>query len=98
MSVGDSLISTKVRNTSRIINFDGVSRSKIAVAQMAVDGLILTALSYVALSFAIFLEHHEPGYIEYYLYLYPTIGAAVTMVFTFARSEVYDVFNAFDPI
>src|SRR5216684_3751510 len=98
MTVGDMPISAKVRNSSRILNFDDVSRSGIAVAQMAVDGLMLTALSYVALSFAIFLEHHEPGYVEYYLYLYPTIGAIVTMVFTFARSGVYNVFNAFDPI
>jgi Undecaprenyl-phosphate glucose phosphotransferase len=96
MTVGDMLISTKVRNTPRFLNFDDVSRSGIAAAQMAVDGLILIALSYVALSFAIFLEHHEPGYIEYYLYLYPTIGATVTMVFTFARSGVYNVFNALD--
>jgi hypothetical protein len=39
---------------SRTVNFDAFSRTLIAAAQMAGDGLILTILSYVSLRFVIY--------------------------------------------
>jgi Undecaprenyl-phosphate glucose phosphotransferase len=85
------------RKTSGTFNFDGLSRTLIAAAQMAGDGLILTTLSYVSLSLVIY-AHHDSRYVGYFPYLVSTVGTTVIMIFAFARSGVYDVFDEFKRI
>jgi Undecaprenyl-phosphate glucose phosphotransferase len=98
MSVGDIPIPEKDRRASRTFNFNELNRTIFAVAQMLADGVTLIVLSYVSLSIALFVGRHDPRYGEYYIYLIPTLAATVSMVFAFARSGVYNVFNASDHI
>jgi Undecaprenyl-phosphate glucose phosphotransferase len=93
MSVGEFPIAKRQPETRSTFKISEISRTAIAVAQMAVDGVTLVVLSYVSLSFAIFFGHHDQRYIEYFTYLIPTVCATLTMVFIFARSGVYDVLN-----
>jgi Undecaprenyl-phosphate glucose phosphotransferase len=60
---------------------------------MAVDGFTLLILSYVSLSVAILVGHHDPSYIDYLTYLIPTISTTLLMVFISARSGTYDLLN-----
>src|SRR6266487_2858842 len=96
MSVSDITIVRKDRKSATTVSFDQFSRTAIAIAQMIADGLILTTLSFLSLVFVIFMQRHDG--IHYYLYLFPTIGACVTLVFSFACSGIYDVLNVFDRI
>jgi Undecaprenyl-phosphate glucose phosphotransferase len=96
MTVSDIPIARTERETERVTNFDKYSRTVITAVQMAADSLILTTLSFFSLGLVIFIQRHDG--IHYYLYCFPTIGASVTLVFSFARSGVYNVFNAFDHI
>ena len=93
MSVGEFSIAERRPETRSSFKIREVSRTVIAAAQMAVDGVTLVILSYVSLSFAILVGHHDPNYTEYLIYLIPTISATLLMVFIFARSGVYDVLN-----
>jgi Undecaprenyl-phosphate glucose phosphotransferase len=68
----------------------------MAAAQMVGDGLILTTLSYLSLSFVIYTQHQEAKYIAYLPCLLLTVGATMMMVFRFARSGVYDVSDVFN--
>ena len=78
-------------------NFNEFSRTLIVAAQMFGDGLILTTLSYVSFSFSIY-QRYAPEYLEPLPYLVSTVGTTVIMIFGFARSDVYDVFDEFDSI
>jgi Undecaprenyl-phosphate glucose phosphotransferase len=91
MTVGDIPIAGNDGKTSRTFFYE-FSRTLIAAAQMVGDGLILTTLSCVSLNFLIFMQHHDTSYIAYF---FPTVGATITMIFSFARSGAYDVFNTF---
>jgi len=93
MSVGEFSIVERQPETRSTFKIREASRTVIAAAQMAIDGVTLVILSYVSLSFAIFFGHHDSNYIEYLTYLTPTIGATLFMVFIFVRSGVYDVLN-----
>src|SRR5689334_10478014 len=93
MSVGEFPIADRQPETRSTFKINEISRTAIAVVQMATDGVTLVILSYVSLSFAIFFGHHDKMYIEYFTYLIPTICATLAMVFIFARSGVYDVLN-----
>src|ERR1700758_329603 len=82
---------------SRTVNFDRHSRTLIAAAQMAGDGLILTMLSYISFRFVIY-PNHEAGYREYLPYFASTLGTTTIIVFYFALSGVYDIFEEFKSI
>jgi Undecaprenyl-phosphate glucose phosphotransferase len=94
MTVGDIPTTARGANTFSTLNLDEVSRTLIAVIQMVSDGLILTALSYASLSL-VYQIHEEAVHIEYLLYIILTSGATVIMIFGFARSGVYDLFDEF---
>jgi len=96
MSIGDISLAENDRRTSRAPNFREPTRTLMAAAQMVGDGLILTTLSYLSLSFVIYTQHQETKYIAYFPYLLLTVGATMMMVFRFARSGVYDVSDAFN--
>ena len=94
MGVGE-VLSVRDRETFITFKLDGLSRTAIAISQMAGDGLILTILSYASLSFVMLLDRHDKHYIEYYIYLAPTIGATLVCVFIFARSGIYNILNGY---
>ncbi len=96
MSIGDISLAGNDRRTSRVPNVREPSRTLIAAAQMVGDGLILTTLSYLSLSFVIYTQHQETKYIAYFPYFLLTVGTTMIMVFRFARSGVYDVSDAFN--
>ena len=96
MSIGDISLAGNDRRTSRAPNVRESSRTLIAAAQMVGDGLILTTLSYLSLSFVIYTQHQESKYIAYFPYFLLTVGTTMIMVFRFARSGVYDVSDAFN--
>src|ERR1700736_4663950 len=96
MSIGDISLAGNDRKTSIAPNFREPTRTLMAAAQMVGDGLILTTLSYLSLSFVIYTQHQETKYITYFLYLLLTVGATMIMVVRFARSGVYDVSDAFN--
>ena len=77
--------------------FKEFSRTLIVAAQMFGDGLILTTLSYVSFSFSIY-PRYAPEYLESLPYLVSTVGTTIIMIFGFARSDVYDVFDEFGSI
>ena len=93
MTVGDIPIAGNDRKTSRAFNFGELSRTLIAAAQMAGDGLILTTLSYISLSLVIYQEHHQ---VEFFPYVVLTVGTTIFVIFRFARSGAYDVSDAFN--
>jgi Undecaprenyl-phosphate glucose phosphotransferase len=95
MSIGDISLAGNDRRSSIAPSFHEPTRTLMAAAQMVGDGLILTTLSYLSLSFVIYTQHQETKYIAYFLYLLLTVGTAMIMVFRFARSGVYDVSDAF---
>jgi Undecaprenyl-phosphate glucose phosphotransferase len=80
-----------------IFNFNEFSRTLIVAAQMAGDGVILTTLSYVSFSFSMY-PHYAPEYLEYLPYFASTVGTTIIVIFGFARSDVYDVFDEFNSI
>jgi Undecaprenyl-phosphate glucose phosphotransferase len=95
MTVGDIPTTVNDTKTSRIFNFDEPSRTLIAVLQMVGDGLLLTMLSYLALNFVTYIEQHETTYLFNFSYFASTVGATIVMIFGFARSGVYDLFEEF---
>ncbi len=92
MTVGDIPTGTVDGRTPRIFNFNAFSRTLIAAAQMAGDGFILTALSYLSLNFVTYPMPAEQ-HVEYLPYFVSTVGTSIIMVVFCARSEVYDVFG-----
>ena len=96
MSIGDISLAGNDQRTSIAPSFREPTRTLMAAAQMVGDGLILTTLSYLSLSFVIYTQHQETKYIAYFPYLLLTVGATMMMVFRFARSGVYDVSDAFN--
>jgi Undecaprenyl-phosphate glucose phosphotransferase len=97
MIVGDIQAVANDRKTSRSFKFDQHGRTMIAAAQMAGDGLILTLLSYVSFRFVIY-PHNETVYVEFLFYFCSTIGTTTIMVFCFALSGTYDIFDEFKSI
>ena len=93
MTVSDIPVEQRGRKTAGTLHFTEFSRTMIAVAQMAADGCIVPISSLLSLSFVIFVQRHDN--INFYLYAPPTIAATVGLVFSLARSGVYDVFNTF---
>lgn len=77
-------------------HFGQFRRTVIAAAQMAADACILLASSFLSLSFAILARRHYS--INVFLYFPPTIAATVVLIFSLARSDIYDVFNTFCPL
>ena len=96
MSIGDISLARNDRRASVAPNFREPTRTLMAAAQMVGDGLILTTLSYLSLSFVIYTQHQEAKYIAYLPCLLLTVGATMMMVFRFARSGVYDVSDVFN--
>jgi Undecaprenyl-phosphate glucose phosphotransferase len=96
MSIGDISLAGNDRRSSIAPSFREPTRTLMAAAQMVGDGLILTTLSYLSLSFVIYTQHQETKYIAYFPCLLLTVGATMMMVFRFARSGVYDVSDAFN--
>jgi len=84
----------KDRKTSRTFDFDESSRTLIAAAQIISDALILSTLSYVSFRLVIY-PYHSTDSIEYFPYFVSTAGTTMIMIFGFARSGVYDVFDEF---
>jgi Undecaprenyl-phosphate glucose phosphotransferase len=97
MTVGHIPTAGNDRKTFRTFNFDDLSRTLIAAAQMVGDGLILTTLSYVSFSLVIYV-HYEAVYISYLPYFVLTIAATVLVIFGSGRSGVYDVLDQFQRI
>jgi Undecaprenyl-phosphate glucose phosphotransferase len=93
MTVSDIPVEQMDRKTAGTLHFTEFSRTMIAVAQMAADGCIVPISSLLSLSFVIFVQRHDN--INFYLYAPPTVAATVGLVFSLARSGVYDVFNTF---
>ena len=85
------------RKTSGIVSFDKLSRTSIAVAQMVGDGLILTMSSLISL-YLISYPHYDGAYKGYLLHAISTVVLTIIMIFGFARSEVYDVFEELNGI
>jgi Undecaprenyl-phosphate glucose phosphotransferase len=93
MTVGDITTTANDRMTSRTLNLDEPSRTLIAVVQMSGDYLILTTLSYASLSLVTYIEQHETRELFNFPYFVSTIGVTIVMIFGFARSGVYDLFD-----
>jgi Undecaprenyl-phosphate glucose phosphotransferase len=93
MTVSDIPVYQSDRKLVSAAHFNESSRTMVAVAQMAADGSIVLISSLLSLSFVIFVLRHDN--INFYLYAPPTVAAAVGLVFSLARSGVYDVFNTF---
>jgi Undecaprenyl-phosphate glucose phosphotransferase len=73
------------------LSFHELSRTLIAAAQMVGDGLILTALSYVSFNLVMHIHHEvNTSYIPYFV---SSLGVTILMIFSSARSGVYDVFD-----
>jgi Undecaprenyl-phosphate glucose phosphotransferase len=98
MTVRDVPAAGNNPQTSRTLNFDEFSRTLMAVVQMVGDAIILTTLSYASLNLVTYLEHHETGYLFNFPYFASTVGATVIMIFGFALSGVYDLFDQFKGI
>ena len=98
MTVGDIPTAANDRKISTTFNFDEVSRTLIAVVQMAGDALVLTTLSYASLRLVTYIEHHETVYLFNFAYFASTVGASTIMICGFARSGVYDLFEEFKRI
>jgi Undecaprenyl-phosphate glucose phosphotransferase len=94
MTVGDIPTTANGARAFSIFNLEELSRTLIAVIQMVADGLILTALSYASLTLVKYV-HEETINIEYLSYIVLTSGATIIMIFGFARSGVYDLFDEF---
>jgi Undecaprenyl-phosphate glucose phosphotransferase len=75
------------------VRFDEFRRTGIAIAQMATDGLLVPISASLSLCFTTFVLRHEG--IHFYLYVFPTVAATVVLVFNFARSGAYDIFNTY---
>ena len=84
----------KDQKISRTFDFDESSRTLIAAAQIVSDALILSTLSYVSFRVVIY-PYHGTGSIQYLPYFVSTIGTIIIMIFGFAHSGVYDVFDEF---
>lgn len=97
MTFGTIEAAENQRKTSSTFNFDQHSRTLIAAAQMAGDGLILTLLSYISFRFVIY-PHHVTGYMEYFPYFCSTIGTTIIMIISFALCGSYDIFDEFRSI
>ena len=87
----------KDQKTSRTGDFYESSRTLIAAAQIISDALILSTLSYVSFKLVIY-PYHATVSIRYFPYFVSTIGTSMIMIFGFARSGVYDVFDEFKRI
>src|SRR5436305_9668689 len=94
MSVGDIQTAPNTGNTYNAFNFDRYSRTLLAAMQMAGDGVILSTLSYLSLSFVVYLNG-PARHIEYLGYVILTTVLTITMIVGFARSGVYDIFDEF---
>ena len=77
------------------LHSDEISRTASVTGQMAGDGLILIILSFVAFTWSIY-PHYDVKSVEYLPYFFCTIGTTVIIIFGFARSGVYDVFDDVD--
>ncbi len=93
MTVGDIPTLGNDRRTFGIFSFGEFSRTLIVAAQMLGDGLILSTLSYVSLIVVICVHDHETENSYFTPYLSSTISTSVIMMFAFARSGVYDIFD-----
>lgn len=96
MTVSDICVEQFDERTRGAKHFSQFRRTVIAAAQMAGDACILLASSFLSLSFAILARHHNA--INVFLYVPPTIAATVVLIFSLARSGIYDVFNKFSSL
>jgi Undecaprenyl-phosphate glucose phosphotransferase len=93
MTVGDIPTVGNDRRTLRTFNFNEFSRMVIVATQMVGDGLILSTLSGVSLIIVISVDNHVTEYLYFHPYLVSTISTSLIVIFAFARSGVYDVFD-----
>jgi len=98
MTVGDIPIAGNNQETSRTFNFDKLSRTGMAAAQMAGDALILITLSYVSLLLVMHTQHHESGNIKYLPYIVSTVCSTIIIICNFARSGIYDLLNVLNHV
>ena len=80
------------------INFNELSRATIAVAQMIIDGFILITLSFLSLHFVMLIGPHQAMDIDFFRYLLTTVGTTIILIFCFARSDVYAIFDEINRI
>jgi Undecaprenyl-phosphate glucose phosphotransferase len=97
MTVAHIPIAGKDGKTSGTFDFDESRRTLIAAAQIVSDALILSTLSYLAFRIVIY-PHHAGDSIQYFPYFISIIGTTMVVIFSFARSGVYDVFDEFKRI
>lgn len=81
----------KSQRPAGALYFSEVSRTMIALVQMAVDSCTVSISSFLSLSYATSVLRHED--INFNLYILPTAALTVIVVFNLARSGVYNVFN-----
>ena len=96
MVVENIPIAANNRKTLSIFNFNDVSRTLIAAAQMVGDSLILTTLSYLSLRCVI--SYHANQQIEYLPYILGSIATTAIVIVFSTRWHVYDVFDDFKVI
>jgi Undecaprenyl-phosphate glucose phosphotransferase len=92
MAVQDIPTAGNDRKNSETVGLAELSRTLIVAAQMVGDALILMTLSYMSLCFILY-PNNSDSHINYALYIISTVFSTVIMIFGFARSEVYDVFD-----
>jgi Undecaprenyl-phosphate glucose phosphotransferase len=96
MTIEDTYVGKRNGKTLGSLYFPEISRTTITIAQMAADGCLVPISSLLSLSFAVFARRHD--HIDLYLYVPPTVAATVVLVFSLARSGIYDVFNTFSRV
>ncbi len=97
MSTGQILSAETGGKISRIFNFGHYNRRLMAVAQMTGDGLTLTLASYLSYRIVLY-PNHQFDYLEYFPYFTLTIGTTLVMIFGFALSGAYDVFDGLNSV
>jgi Undecaprenyl-phosphate glucose phosphotransferase len=99
MTVRDILVRPKQYNAVDALHpslhLNEFNRTLVAAVQMLADGCIVPIASFLSLSFAIFVLRHDD--IRFCLYVPPTFAVTVILIFSLARSGVYDVFNTSSP-
>jgi len=97
MTVRDIPTTGNSQKTSGTVSLVELSRTAIAVTQMVGDGLILTMSSFLSLYLALY-PHYDGEYTDYFPHVVSTAFVIIIMIFSFACSEVYDIFEDFNII
>ena len=92
MTVGHIPLAGKDGKTPGTFDFDESSRTLIAAAQIVSDALILSTLSYLAFRIVIY-PHQASDSVQYFPYFVSTSSTTMVVIFSFARTGVYGVFD-----